>query len=145
MSDLARQVAAIKPICEYLSKLGVVGVVAVYEGSGDEGVTEDIYAIKEILESPLLTAYNAADDEVKTKELTALDVPKELDALTSHTYGTDLLKWLGDFLVFFAPDGYQDGNGGKGRVVLDVAAGRVDVEHDTYYIETSSDSYSYPE
>jgi len=50
----------------------------------------------------------------------------------------DLRRKCVDFLYEFLPDGYENNDGGQGDVTLDVAAMRIDVDHEENYTETRS-------
>ena len=41
---------------------------------------------------------------------------------------------LGDLLERFAPEGYEDGEGGHGTITFDVQTGKIRVEHNWYEI-----------
>jgi hypothetical protein len=58
------------------------------------------------------------------------DKPVEIDDTLRAT--------LVSFLYEYLPDGYEINDGGQGDVTLDVAALRVDVDHEENYTETRS-------
>ena len=58
------------------------------------------------------------------------DKPVEIDDTLRAT--------LVSFLYEYLPDGYEINDGGQGDVTLDVAAQRVDVDHEENYTETRS-------
>lgn len=63
------------------------------------------------------------------------DKPVEIDDALRAT--------LVNFLYEYLPDGYEINDGGQGDVTLDVAAMRVDVDHEENYTETRSSHEEY--
>ena len=91
-------------VVEFSTKLRAAGIRKVsvsYSGYGDEGHSEDPQLQK--------------DD----------DSPIERSALPQEL----AIEELGELLASFAPEGYEDGDGGHGTVTFDVETGKVRVEH----------------
>lgn len=91
--------AVILAECDKLAAAGITFVAAHFDGSGDEGATEDVKCYD---------AEDYAHDEYE---------PVEHDA--SH---------LQEHFELLVPYGYQNGCGGFGDVVLDVKARKITVE-----------------
>ena len=94
-----------------LRTAGVTTVMVSYYGDGDEGRAE----------SPQLQ--DAADRPVDASGL-----PADLD-----------IAALGDLLEGFAPEGYEDGDGGFGTVTFDVQTLKIRVEHNWYETVSHAD------
>ena len=96
--------AEVLKFADRLRTAGVARVMVSYYGDGDEGRAEP----------PQLQ--NAAED-----------------ALEESRLSTDLdIRRLGDLLEGFAPEGYEDGEGGFGTVTFDVQTLTIRVEHNWY-------------
>jgi len=100
-------------VLKFTDQLRAVGVTAVtvsYYGDGDEGRAEP----------PQFQ--DAAGNPIDESSLPA---------------GLDTQK-LGDFLESFAPEGYEDGEGGHGTITFDLQAGKIRVEHNWYAIVSNT-------
>ena len=104
--------AAILAECDKLAAAGVTFVAAHFDGSGDEGATEDV---------------RCYDCEVYAHDESE---PVEHDA--SH---------MQDHFDAFVPYGYQDGCGGFGDVVLDVNARKIRVERNDRFEDYTTTTY----
>jgi hypothetical protein len=102
-TDQARKAEVLK-FAERLRAVGVAKVTVSYYGDGDEGRAEP---------SQL---QDAADNPLEESRL-----PADLDVRT-----------LGDLLEGFAPEGYEDGDGGFGTVTFDLETLNIRVEHNWY-------------
>ena len=102
-SDQERKNAVLK-FSGDLRAAAVAKVTVSYYGDGDEGRAEP----------PQLqdAAGNPVEDSCP---------PNDLDLCT-----------LGDLLESFAPEGYEDGEGGHGTVTFDMRTGKIRVEHNWY-------------
>jgi hypothetical protein len=98
-----------KAVLEFAADLRAAGVAKVsvsYSGDGDEGRAEP----------PQLQ--DAAGNPIEDSRL-----PSGLD-----------LRTLADLLESFAPEGYEDGEGGQGTVTFDGETGKIRVEHNWYEV-----------
>jgi hypothetical protein len=98
-----------KEVLKFMDQLRAVGVTAVtisYSGGGDEGRAEP----------PQFQ--DAAGNRIDESSL-----PDDLDT-----------QKLGDLLEAFAPEGYEDGEGGHGTITFDLPTGKIRVEHNWYEI-----------
>ena len=102
-TDQARK-AEVLEFAERLRAGGVSKVTVSYYGDGDEGRAEP----------PQLQ--DAADNPLEESGL-----PADLD-----------VRMLGDLLEGFAPEGYEDGEGGFGTVTFDLETLTIRVEHNWY-------------
>ena len=104
--------AALLAECDELAAAGVTFVAVHFDGSGDEGATEDV------------KCYDAEDYAHDESE------PVEHDA--SH---------MQDHFDTLVPYGYQDGCGGFGDVVLDVKARKITVERNDRIEDYTTTTY----
>jgi hypothetical protein len=104
--------AAILAQCDQLAAAGIGFVVACFDGSGDEGATED------------LLCYRSNDLPWTVSEPVVHDV----SSLQVH-------------FETFVPDGYEDGLGGFGYVVLNVNEHRITVERNDRFEDFSTSTY----
>src|SRR5229473_3958895 len=104
--------AAILAECDRLAEAGITFVAVHFDGSGDEGVNEDIkcYATED---------YTYEESEVQ-------------DANLSH---------LQEHFEALVPYGYENDCGGFGDVVLDVAARKVTVERNDRFEDYTTMTY----
>jgi hypothetical protein len=107
--DQVRKMEVLK-FTDQLRVAGVTKVTVSYSGDGDEGRAEPPQLQDE--------AGNPIDES---------SLPRGLDT-----------QKLGDLLEGFAPEGYQDGEGGHGTIAFDLQTGKIRVEHNWY--ETVSNS-----
>jgi hypothetical protein len=101
-------------VLEYTDRLreaGVARVTVSYYGDGDEGRAEP----------PQL-------QDAAGRIVEELRLPTDLGIQT-----------LGDLLEGFAPEGYEDGDGGFGTVTFDVQTLKIRVEHNWYETVTHAD------
>jgi len=103
--------AAILAECDKLAAAGITFVAVHFDGSGDDGVTEDV------------RCYNSDEYEHQEDELLAYDA--------SH---------LQDHFETFVPFGYENGCGGFGDVILDVRSRTIRLVRNDWFedYETSS-------
>ena len=106
MTDEQKRKADVLRFSEALRAAGVSKVSVSYSGDGDEGRAEP----------PQFQ--NSADCAIEESNL-----PADLDTAT-----------LGDLLEAFAPEGYEDGEGGHGTITFDLQTGKIRVEHNWYEI-----------
>lgn len=102
-TDQERKTEVLK-FADRLRSAGVATVTVAYYGDGDEGRAEP----------PQLQ--DATDSRLEESSL-----PTDLD-----------IRQLGDLLEGFAPEGYEDGEGGFGTVTFDVQTRKIRVEHNWY-------------
>ena len=75
-------------------------------------------------------------------EMATKDVQNRLSSKTQHAIQltnrvcrlTLIPQKLGDLLEGFAPEGYEDGEGGHGTITFDLQTGKIRVEHNWYEI-----------
>ena len=91
---------------DQLRTAGVTKVTVSYSGDGDEGRAEP----------PQFQ--DAASYPIDESSL-----PADLD-----------IRKLGDLLEGFAPEGYEDGEGGHGTITFDLQTNKIRVEHNWYEI-----------
>jgi hypothetical protein len=103
--DQERKIEVLK-FTDQLRAAGVAKVTVSYSGDGDEGRAEP----------PQLQ--DSADNSIDESSL-----PPDLDT-----------QKLGDLLEGFAPEGYEDGEGGHGTITFHVQTGKIRVEHNWYEI-----------
>jgi hypothetical protein len=104
--------AVILAECEKLAAAGITFVAAHFDGSGDEGATEDV------------KCYDSEDYAHDEHE------PVEHDA--SH---------MQDHFEALVPYGYQNGCGGFGDVVVDVKARKITVERNDRIEDYTTTTY----
>ena len=102
MSDQDRKIKVLK-FSDVLRAASVASVIVSYYGDGDEGRAEP-------------PQFHDSDGS----PIESLRVPE------------NATNTLGDLLEGFAPEGYEDGEGGHGTVTLDVQTGKILVEHNWY-------------
>ena len=103
--DQERKTEVLK-FTDQLRAAGVTKVTVSYSGDGDEGRAE----------SPQFQT--ATDNPIDESSL-----PADLD-----------IRTLGDLLEGFAPEGYEDGEGGHGTITFDLQTGKIRIEHNWYEI-----------
>ena len=103
--DQDRKMEVLK-FTDQLRTAGVTTVTVSYYGDGDEGCAEP----------PQFQ--DSADNPIDDSSL-----PEGLD-----------IRKLGDLLEGFAPEGYEDGEGGHGTITFDLQTGKIRVEHNWYEI-----------
>jgi hypothetical protein len=106
VSEDQERKAEVLKFMDSLHAAGVSKVVVNYSGDGDEGRAEP----------PQFR--DAAGDPIDESSL-----PDDLDT-----------QKLGDLLEGFAPEGYEDGDGGHGTITFDLPTGKIRVEHNWYEI-----------
>jgi hypothetical protein len=104
--------AAILAECDRLADAGITFVAVHFDGSGDEGVNEDIkcYATED---------YAYEESEVQ-------------DANFSH---------MQEHFETLVPDGYEDGCGGFGDVILNVKTRKLTVERNDRFEDYTTSNY----
>jgi hypothetical protein len=103
--------AALLAECDKLAAAGVTLVAVHFDGSGDDGVTEDV------------RCYDCVDYDYERK-------PLEHDA-----------SRLQDHFDALVPYGYENNCGGFGDVVLDVRARKISVEHNDRFEDYTTTTY----
>jgi hypothetical protein len=103
--DQERKIEVLK-FTGQLRAAGVTKVTVSYSGDGDEGRAEP----------PQFQ--DAADNPIDESNF-----PADLDS-----------KTLGELLEGFAPEGYEDGEGGHGTITFDLQTDKIRVEHNWYEI-----------
>ncbi len=103
--DQERKMEVLK-FTDQLRAAGITTVMVSYSGDGDEGRAEP----------PQFQ--DSADNPIDDSSL-----PEGLD-----------IRKLGDLLEGFAPEGYEDGEGGHGTITFDLQTGKIRVEHNWYEI-----------
>jgi hypothetical protein len=110
--EQAASKAAILAECDKLAAAGLAFVAVHFDGSGDDGVTEDVKCYD--------SDYYAYDEHK----------PVEYDG--SH---------LQEHFEALVPYGYEDGCGGFGDVVLDVEARKITIEWNDWFEDYSTTTY----
>lgn len=110
--EQARAKAAILAECERLTEAGITFVAVHFDGSGDEGVSEDIkcYATEDY-----------AYEESEVQEATFSNLQEHFEALI--------------------PYGYEIDCGGFGDVILNVKARKITVERNDRFEDYTTSSY----
>ncbi len=111
-TEQAAAKAAILGECEKLATAGITFVAAHFDGYGDDGATEDVHGYD-------TDHYTYQENE-----------PVEYDAF--HLQG---------HFEMLVPFGYEDGCGGFGDVVLDVAARKITVERNDRFEDYTTSTY----
>ncbi|MFZ0333773.1 MAG: hypothetical protein WAN10_01345 [Candidatus Acidiferrales bacterium] len=106
MTEEQKRKAEVLKFTDALRAAGVMKVTVRYSGDGDEGRAEP----------PQFQ--DSADNPIDESNL-----PSDLDA-----------RELGELLEGFAPEGYEDGEGGHGTITFDPQTGKIRVEHSWYEI-----------
>jgi hypothetical protein len=104
--------AAILAECERLAEAGMTFVAVHFDGSGDEGVNEDI------------KYYDTEDYAYEESEV-------------SHAN----FSYLQEHFDTLVPYGYEDGCGGFGDVILNVKTRRITVERNDRFEDYSTSTY----
>ncbi|MGA8491602.1 MAG: DUF6878 family protein [Terriglobales bacterium] len=104
--------AAILAECDRLTEAGITFVAVHFDGSGDEGVNEDI------------KCYAAEDYAYEENEVT--------EPSFSH---------LQEHFETLVPYGYEDGCGGFGDVILNVKTRKITVERSDRFEDYTTSSY----
>jgi len=104
--------AAILAECDRLTEAGITFVALHFDGSGDEGVNEDIkcYATED---------YAYEDSEVENSNF----------------------SYLQEHFETLVPYGYEDGCGGFGDVILNVNTRKITVERNDRFEDYTTSSY----
>ena len=108
--DQDRKMEVLK-FTDQLRTAGVTTVTVSYSGDGDEGCAEP----------PQFQ--DAADNPIDESSL-----PADLD-----------IRKLGDLLEGFAPEGYEDGEGGHGTIAFSVQTLKIRMEHNWYETVSNPD------
>ena len=101
--DQERKTEVLK-FTDQLRAAGVTKVTVSYSGDGDEGRAEPL----------------------SSKPQRTIRLTNQACRLTS------ISSTLGDLLEGFAPEGYEDGEGGHGTITFDLQTGKIRVEHNWY-------------
>jgi hypothetical protein len=104
--------AGILAECDKLAVAGITFVAVHFDGSGDDGATEDVKCYDS-------DEYIYDDAEPVTRDV----------------------GYLQEFFEALVPYGYEDGCGGFGDVVLDVRARKITVERNDRFEDYSTTSY----
>jgi len=129
-------------VCEILQENKIAAVAVRYNGSGDEGFTEEPEAFSQEVIASLFVSKSDAD---LTDLLNELQIPDKLQAFESSkpadaahsgvkyfwpgdSFGEGLRKLLDEFV----PEGYENNEGGTGYVVLNAVTKLIEVEHGNY-------------
>jgi hypothetical protein len=104
--------AALLAACDKLSTAGITFVAVHFDGCGDDGATEEVKCYRS-------EAYGWEEHE-----------PVDYDAFHLQDYFENLV-----------PFGYEDGCGGFGDVVLDVAARKITVERNDRFEDYTTTTY----
>lgn len=106
----------LKEYCKELYKHGWKEIVVQYSGSGDSC---DDFSAK---------IWNEEDEFPLT----------DVDSLPDG-----LIKKVEDAIWELLPAGFENNEGGSGEVKIDIATGKITVEHDQYYIDSTHTSETY--
>jgi len=104
--------AAILAECDRLAEAGITFVAVHFDGSGDEGVSEDI------------KCYATEDYVYEQSEVQNAD-----------------LSYLQEHFETFVPYGYEDGCGGFGDVILNVKTRKITVERNDRFEDYTTSNY----
>lgn len=124
-------------VCKVLQENDIASVRVSYEGSGDEGNAESPEAFSVAIDNDTNQVFQAKADDELTDLLNEMEVPEEWKTRESSyfSYANSVGEGLADFLAEFAPDGYENNEGGTGYIVLNTATATVEVEHGDYVTE----------
>lgn len=124
-------------VCKVLQENNIASVMVRYNGSGDEGETEPLEAFSVAIDNDMNHCFQAKADDELTDLLNEMPIPVEWKSRESSyfKYTHSVGEGLSDFLVEFAPNGYEDGEGGTGYIVLNTATATVEVDHGNYVTE----------
>jgi hypothetical protein len=106
MTEVQKRKAEVLAFTDALRSVGVFKIAVSYSGDGDEGRAEP-------------PQFQDSQDN----PMDGSSLPSDIE-----------FKKLADLLESFAPEGYEDGEGGHGTVTFDVQAGEIRVEHNWYEI-----------
>lgn len=106
----------LKEYCKELYKHGWKEIVVNYSGSGDSCDSFEATICNE-------------EDEFALTDVTSLP--------------GGLIKKVEDAIWDLLPSGFENNEGGSGEVKIDIETGKITVEHDQYYIESTHTSEKY--
>jgi hypothetical protein len=139
----------IKNFCRKLSTHNISRVTAQYDGSGDSGDFENITAIVHPTQAELDSAAAIVRDNpgVQPARERTVDLGRWLDA---NVYDKDdaniTLKEYEEFvdnLFGMLPGGWEINDGSYGDIVVDVATGKIEHEHNERYTDVRTDNFTY--
>lgn len=145
MSEQITDVVAFnkQAIIEALKPHGIVKVTVEYYGGGDSGGTEDVrleLENGETVSTPNVVMFYAdarSRYNLETGSLEVETVTKKEMALSAA---------LEDFAMHLVEShhaGWENNDGGRGTVTFHVNTNEITVEHEEYYTESNSYSYTY--
>ena len=111
-TEQAAAKAAILAECGRLAEAGITFVAVHFDGSGDEGVNEDI------------KCYATEDYAYEEREVQNAD-----------------FSYLQEYFETFVPYGYEDGCGGFGDVILNVNTRKITVERNDRFEDYTNSTY----
>lgn len=119
-------------VCDVLKASGVSRVDASYDGSGDSGGISDI----------LVMPATAMDIQAIKLAIEIEDVDRPGAHPRERTMA-ELLEWLFMDLVCLDFAGWENNDGGRGDISWDIAEDRIEIEHTTYFTESSTELREY--
>jgi len=133
-----KRMQLISLVCKVLRENKIASVIVSYDGSGDEGNTNEPVAFGQ--EVDVTTFRQTPVDGDLTDLLNELAIPDELRVFEESVgYFSQYVRSVGEglctLLSDFVPDGYENNEGGTGCVVLNAVTGLVEVEHGAYVTE----------
>lgn len=134
------RIKKIRKIAKVCHEAGICGVAVTYAGSGDSGCVESTWVVKKIDDIDNITEDNF--DEVGNNKLKVMPVPESIDEKDASIYSA-MLDYVGDLLADFAPDGYENNEGGQGTVLLDCENAEVKTYHGNNVVEVEYETYSF--
>lgn len=145
MSEQITDVVAFnkQAIIEALKPHGIVKVVVEYYGGGDSGGTEDVRLELDNGETvyppdvSVIYAEARSRYNLETRSFEVETVSKKEKPLAA------VLDEFAMHLVESHHAGWENNDGGRGSVVFDVNSNEITVEHEEYYTESNTYSYSY--
>jgi hypothetical protein len=139
----------IKTFCRKLSVHNISEVRAQYDGGGDSGDFNDISAKRHPTQAELDAAAAIVRDNpgvqpprevtVSLERWLEQNVFKKPDAnITQKEYEAFV-----DDLFSLLPGGWEINDGSYGDIVVDVATGKINIEHNERYTEVRTDNFTY--
>ncbi|PTT81798.1 hypothetical protein DBR42_17630 [Pelomonas sp. HMWF004] len=113
-----------------LQQAGATAATVDYFGAGDEGRIEGVYTLPESAASTrVCLAVVERSWDADAKRMTAAA------ALRDYALDDALRELCDAAVTLTGHDGYENGEGGRGALTVDVAAGEFSLEHGNYYVE----------
>jgi hypothetical protein len=113
-------------ICKFLQELKVPAIAVLYDGSGDSGNWDEVFALSEA-KSPDEVGYDAGDAEL-TKLVRSAPIPDWL-IMPVRTQDGKVLDEIAYKLCDYLPGGWEINEGSFGTIVLDTMSCKISINH----------------